>query len=192
MIVTDSWLVSSIWSRDSLVTRGQEAELKSISKGQCMGDIISFSNNNLQRVYTHDGTIIVSMIIANYDIKRILIDSTSMTDVWCIPKNETACWPTKKNQLSFGYIFWLFSCSWRGCHLTNDGRTRVSTSDYLTHIPCGWGIFDLQRYPKLAWLISILSNRVYIPPSNKISNEAWDQENLRRPNVDPTIFSNNG
>lgn len=49
-------------------------------KRQCTKEII-FSDDDLQGVQTFDDdTIIINMIIANYDVRRILVDNGSSTD----------------------------------------------------------------------------------------------------------------
>ena len=51
-------------------------------KRQCTGDVISFFDDNLWGVQTpYADAIIVSMMIANYDTKKNLIDNESSIDI---------------------------------------------------------------------------------------------------------------
>ena len=45
-------------------------------------DVITFLEEDARRIQTpHDGAVIVSATIVNYDVKKILIDNKSSTDV---------------------------------------------------------------------------------------------------------------
>ena len=45
-------------------------------------DVITFSKEDARKIQTpHDDAVVVSATIANYDVKRILIDNESSTDV---------------------------------------------------------------------------------------------------------------
>ena len=51
-------------------------------KRQCTDNIVSFSDNDVKEVQTpHNDAIIVSMTIAKYDVKKILIDNKSSADI---------------------------------------------------------------------------------------------------------------
>ena len=50
-------------------------------KKQRIEDVISFSENDVKMIQTpHNDAVIVSMMIVNYDIKRVLVDNRSSTD----------------------------------------------------------------------------------------------------------------
>ena len=51
------------------------------SKKKRTKDVISFSENDVKMIQTpHNDAVIVSMMIVNYDIKRVLVDNRSSTD----------------------------------------------------------------------------------------------------------------
>ena len=59
--------------------RKTEGQIENPSpKRQWTNDVISFSNKDIQGVQTpYDDAIVISMMIANYDVKRIFIDNES-------------------------------------------------------------------------------------------------------------------
>ena len=46
-----------------------------------MDDLIFFSDDDVQGVQTHDDAVIISMMMTNYNVKRVLVDNGSSTDV---------------------------------------------------------------------------------------------------------------
>ena len=56
--------------------------IKSSLKRQRIDNTIFFSNDDVKRVQTpHNETVVISMTIAKYDVKRILVDNGSSTDI---------------------------------------------------------------------------------------------------------------
>lgn len=52
------------------------------SKKYQTGDVISFSDNDIKRVRTpHDDVVVISLMIANYDVKRVLVDNESSVNM---------------------------------------------------------------------------------------------------------------
>ena len=65
------------WSKDWGATFEEE-----LTKKWQLDNIISFSKDDVRRIQTlHDDAVVISMTIANYDVKKNLVDNESSTDI---------------------------------------------------------------------------------------------------------------
>ena len=62
--------------------RGATGVLAGLSKWQKIEESITFTKEDAQGVqFSHDNAVVVSLNIANYDIRRILVDNGSSADI---------------------------------------------------------------------------------------------------------------
>ena len=73
-------------------------------------DAITFIDEEVREIQTpHDDTMVISLIIANYDVKHILVDNGSSANVLlyeAFPKNESTYTKDAQNDYYFDDVRW--------------------------------------------------------------------------------------
>ena len=105
---------------------------------------ITFTNDDARRVHhPHDNAIVITLLIADYTTKRVLVDNGSSADILYYPRlptNEAWTKSASSSKFALGRI-WRNESATCGHHYTTCSGGSISTTDNQgSKFPCG-GLF---------------------------------------------------
>jgi len=126
--------------------------------------------------HPHNNAIVITLLIAHYTTRRVLVDNESATNtllVPCLPTNEAWTRSTSSSKFTIGRI-WGDESATHGYHyIICGGKSLSTTNNQRSKFPrCGLFVF-IQR---LLWKTDFEKfecNNIYLPFICQVPNKLW-------------------
>ena len=136
---------------------------------------ITFMDEDAERIHhPHDNVIVITLLIADYTTRRVLVDNGSSVDILYYPAfsaDEVRTRPAPQSKLPLGRLWWNEGAACWHSYITCGGGSISATGNQRREFPCGRLFVLLQCHNWKTNFKQLEGCYIYLPPIYQVPTE---------------------